>query len=90
MITKESWGRTAAGKEVLLYTLTNANGMKVQVTSFGARLVSVWAPDRKGELGNVIVGRTLSAAAAAAAPPSAATATASAAAASSWMGRPMS
>ena len=56
MITKESWGRTAAGKEVLLYTLTNANGMKVQVTSFGARLVSVWAPDRKGELGNVIVG----------------------------------
>ncbi len=56
MITKESWGRTAAGKEVLLYTLTNANGMKVQVTSFGARLVSVWTPDRNGALGNVIVG----------------------------------
>ena len=56
MITKESWGKTAAGKEVFLYTLTNQNGLSVQVTTFGARIVAVNTPDRSGKLGNIIVG----------------------------------
>ncbi len=55
MITKESWGNVG-GAAVYLYTLRNAGGMTVQVTSFGARIVSVCAPDRDGRMDNCIYG----------------------------------
>lgn len=44
------------GKETALYTLTNANGMEVCVTNFGGRLVSVMAPDKDGNMVDVILG----------------------------------
>jgi aldose 1-epimerase len=34
-IKKESFGKTIDGKEVFLYTLTNANGLKAKITTFG-------------------------------------------------------
>ena len=67
MITKESWGKTAAGKEVFLYTLTNQNGLSVQVTTFGARIVTVYGEDipqqmaeyaRVSGVTKIVVGRT--------------------------------
>ena len=33
-----------------MYTLENASGMKVVVTPFGARIVSVFVPDRDGNM----------------------------------------
>ena len=44
------------GKATALYTLTNANGMEVCVTNFGGRLVSVMAPDKDGNMVDVILG----------------------------------
>ena len=44
------------GKATALYTLTNDNGMEVCVTNFGGRLVSVMAPDKDGNMVDVILG----------------------------------
>ena len=44
------------GIPIGLYTLTNANGMEVCVTNFGGRIVSIMAPDRNGELRDVVLG----------------------------------
>lgn len=38
-----------------LYTLTNAAGMEVCITSFGGRVVSVMVPDRNGVLQDVVL-----------------------------------
>ena len=43
------------GKEVSVYTLKNAD-LTMQVTNFGARVVSLWAPDRNGKYDDVVLG----------------------------------
>ena len=43
------------GKEVSIYTLKNAD-LTMQVTNFGARVVSLWAPDRDGNYEDVVLG----------------------------------
>lgn len=52
----EPWGQTPDGAPITLYTLTNAQGTKVQLTDFGAALVSVQVPDKKGKTANVTLG----------------------------------
>ena len=47
---------TFDGKAVKLYTLKNANGMEVAVTSFGARLVSIMVPAKDGKMTDVLLG----------------------------------
>lgn len=49
------WGKTD-GKEVKLYTLTNAKGMMVEVTNYGGIVVSIKAPDRAGKVENIVLG----------------------------------
>ena len=44
------------GQEVHLYTLTNSNGMQVAITNYGARIVSILAPDRNGKMADVVLG----------------------------------
>src|SRR5476651_1346126 len=44
------------GKKVDLYYLKNKNGMKAAITSFGGRLVSLFAPDKSGKMVDVVVG----------------------------------
>jgi len=55
-ITKESFGKTPDGKQVDLYTLTNANGIRARISSYGAILVSLQLPDRQGKLADVALG----------------------------------
>lgn len=55
-ISKRPWGKTDDGKAVDLYTLTNSKGMTVSITTYGGIVVSVCVPDRKGDLGDVILG----------------------------------
>ncbi len=43
------------GKKVSLYTLKNAD-LTMQVTDFGARVVSLWTPDRKGNMEDIVLG----------------------------------
>lgn len=44
------------GKEVGLYTLTNEHGMTMQVTNYGARVVTLYVPDREGVFEDVVLG----------------------------------
>ena len=44
------------GKTTGLYTITNAAGMEVCLTNFGARIVSIMVPDRNGEFKDVVLG----------------------------------
>lgn len=50
------FGMTPDGQDVALYILTNRNGMKLAVTTYGAKLVELWAPDREGTLADLITG----------------------------------
>src|SRR5438270_5877923 len=54
-VTAQPWGKDAAGNAVDLYTLKDPN-IEVQLTTYGARIVSIQVPDRKGHLGNVVLG----------------------------------
>jgi aldose 1-epimerase len=47
---------TEAGDTTHLYVLKNTNGMEVCVTNIGARIVSVWVPDKNGNFQDVVLG----------------------------------
>ena len=53
---KQSFGKTAAGEEVDLYTLANGNGIEAAITNYGGIVVSLKVPDRTGQLGDVVLG----------------------------------
>lgn len=44
------------GKKNDLYILKNKNGMEVCMTNMGARIVSVWVPDKNGVFADVVLG----------------------------------
>ena len=50
------WGKTPDGKDIKLYTLTNANGVKVQLSDIGAGIVSIVTPDRDGHMDDIVLG----------------------------------
>lgn len=55
-ITKKAFGTTKDGIEASLYTLENDKGMKAVVSDFGAVLVSLFVPDKNGNLKDVVWG----------------------------------
>jgi len=55
-VRKETFGKTADGKPVDLYTLTNSNGLEVRAMTYGGIIVSIRVPDRKGKLADVVLG----------------------------------
>ena len=55
-ITKELWGKTPCGKDINLYTLTNAKGAYVKLSEVGAAIVSVVVPDKDGNMADVVLG----------------------------------
>ncbi|MEN8128386.1 MAG: aldose epimerase family protein [Planctomycetota bacterium] len=55
-IEKSDSGQTRDGKAVQLYTLTNDNGMVAKITNYGGIIVELWAPDRDGDLTDVVLG----------------------------------
>ncbi len=52
-VTKEPFGKTPKDAAVDLYTLTNANGLRVKIMTYGATITSVDVPDRDGKIENV-------------------------------------
>ncbi len=48
--------KTINGKETGLYKLSNASGMEVYVTNFGAVIVAILAPDRDGIMDDIALG----------------------------------
>jgi aldose 1-epimerase len=55
-ISKADFGRTADGKPVEIYTLTNKSGAEVRIITYGGTVVSLKVPDRAGQLGDVVLG----------------------------------
>lgn len=44
------------GKKNNLYVMTNGNGMEVCVINYGARIVSILAPDKQGNMKDIVLG----------------------------------
>lgn len=55
-VTRRPFGQTADGRALSLYTLTNATGASVQITNFGGTVTAINVPDRRGKLGDVVLG----------------------------------
>ncbi len=53
---KKHFGTLPNGRKVDQFTLTNSHGMVVQMITYGARFQRIIMPDRKGNLGDVILG----------------------------------
>jgi aldose 1-epimerase len=53
---RQPFGRTATGEDALLYTLPGRGGMRAEITNYGGIVVSLHAPDRQGQAGDVVLG----------------------------------
>lgn len=52
----KSFGKTAGGKAVSLFTLTNNNGMSAKISNFGGIITELMVPDRHGRSADVVLG----------------------------------
>lgn len=56
MITEKKFGRTLNKEDITLYSIKNSSGMQADVINYGAVLVSLFVPNNKGELADVVLG----------------------------------
>ncbi len=56
MVNPENFKTTRDGKQIDLFTLKNKNGVIVQITNFGGKIVSIIVPDKKGKMADVCLG----------------------------------
>jgi len=55
-IQQDIFGNMSDGAEIALFTLTNSQGIKAKIITYGAILVSLEVPDREGNLADVTLG----------------------------------
>jgi len=55
-ISEDNFKTEADGLPIGLYTLKNANGLVTQITNFGGKIVSLWVPDKNGDLADIVLG----------------------------------
>ena len=55
-IKKQAFGKTADGENVDLYTLTNTNGLKAKIMTYGGIVTSLETPDRNGNFADIVLG----------------------------------
>lgn len=53
---KEDFVTELDGKPIRLYKLTNKNGVTVEITNFGGKIVTIIVPDRDGNLKDIVLG----------------------------------
>lgn len=56
MVIEDSFKGFVKGKRIGLFTLRNPLGMTAQITNYGAKIVSLYAPDADGRLADVVLG----------------------------------
>ena len=54
-VKKSDFG-SVEGQKVDLYTLTNGRGAEAQIITYGGAIVSLKVPDRRGQMGDVVLG----------------------------------
>jgi aldose 1-epimerase len=55
-IQKSKFGYLADGREVVLFTLSNDNQVKIKITNYGAIITSIETPDKDGKPANIACG----------------------------------
>ncbi|XRG81816.1 aldose epimerase family protein [Salinisphaera sp. SPP-AMP-43] len=55
-VTQSDFGQTPDGEKVQRYHMTNANGMSVDVITFGGRIQSIELPDKNGKSTDIALG----------------------------------
>ena len=55
-ISRTVFGKMLDGRKIYLYTLINKNGIRVEITNYGGKIVRLWIPDRNGKLADVVLG----------------------------------
>ena len=55
-IDVKAFGQAPDGKQVRLYSLRNANGLTADIMTYGAIVVSLRTPDRKGQMADIVLG----------------------------------
>lgn len=55
-ITRSAFGHAPDGRAATLFTLKNKTGAYITLCDFGARVVSIYVPDRDGKLADVNIG----------------------------------
>ncbi len=55
-VTRSEFATLPDGRSVDLFSLTNANGIEVRVMEYGGIILSLTAPDRDGNLGDIVLG----------------------------------
>src|SRR5690349_3160534 len=55
-VSSAPFGKLADGTDVSLFTLTNANGMKMTVMNYGGIITSLTAPDKNGTFEDIVLG----------------------------------
>ncbi len=55
-IKKQAFGKTKDGKDVDLYKLTNANGLKTEIMTYGGIVRTLDVPDRNGNFADIVLG----------------------------------
>lgn len=56
LVERASFGTTADGVAVDVYTLRNASGLEVRVTNYGGIIVSLKTPDGGGRMADIVLG----------------------------------
>lgn len=55
-VDQKPFGKTADGKTVTVFTIASTRGLVVRLIDYGATLISVETPDRKGQSANITLG----------------------------------
>ncbi len=55
-VESRPYGQLPSGVEIAEYVLTNDRGMRVQVITYGGIITALYVPDRRGDLGDVVLG----------------------------------
>ncbi len=55
-VEKSLFGMTPEGDSVLLFTMTNEQGIIAKITNYGGIITEIHTPDRDGKMGNIVLG----------------------------------
>src|SRR5688572_3091203 len=56
MLNSLHFQRIINGKQTQLFSLVNNNGLQAGITNFGGKVVSLWAPDKYGNMADIVLG----------------------------------
>ena len=56
LLKRSNFRKVIDGKETDLFRLVNNVGTTIELTNYGARVVSIWTTDKKGNFDDIVLG----------------------------------